>query len=193
MYLPDFSETRFNEIESEYRKFLVDLALEASAFVPASARSGENVAQPSTKMKWYRGPSVLEALDLLRPAKSDVDLPLRFCVEDVYRFDDRRIVAGRIETGTLRVGDELIFSPANKSSKVQTIEGPHPTLSLRERRTANPPGEGDNGGSVEIAIAGDSIGITLTEQIFVERGYVASHQTETPIETNRFRAGLFWI
>src|ERR1700724_4249684 len=48
MDLPDFSETRFNEIESEYRKFLVDLVLEASAFVPASARTGENVAQPST-------------------------------------------------------------------------------------------------------------------------------------------------
>ncbi len=68
-------------------------------------------------MKWYRGPSVLEALDLLRPEKSDVDLPLRFCVQDVYRFDDRRIVAGRIETGTLRVGDELVFSPANKTSE----------------------------------------------------------------------------
>jgi bifunctional enzyme CysN/CysC len=174
MDLPDFSETRFNEIESEYRKFLVDLVLEANAFVPASARTGENVAQPSTKMKWYRGPSVLEALDLLRPTKSDIDLPLRFCVQDVYRFDDRRIVAGRIETGALRVGDDLVFSPANKTSKVQSIE----------RRNV----DGD-----ESAIAGDSIGITLTEQIFIERGYVASHQSETPIETNRFHADLFWI
>jgi len=174
MDLPDFSETRFNEIEIEYRKFLVDLALEASAFIPASARSGENVAQPSAKMKWYRGPSVLEALDLLRPAKSDVDLPLRFCVQDVYRFDDRRIVAGRIEAGTLRVGDNLVFSPANKTSKVQSIE--------RWNVDGN-----------ESAIAGDSIGITLTEQIFIERGYVASHQSETPIETNRFHADLFWI
>jgi bifunctional enzyme CysN/CysC len=174
MDLADFSEKRFQEIETDYRKFLVDLSLQAHAFVPASAKSGENVVSASKKMKWYRGPSVLEAFDLLEPPKQDVDLPLRFCVQDVYRFDDRRIIAGRVETGKLRVGDELVFSPANKTSKVQSIEG------------RNVAGNGT-------AIAGDSIGITLTEQIFVERGYVASHQTDTPVETNRFRADLFWI
>jgi bifunctional enzyme CysN/CysC len=126
------------------------------------------------KMKWYCGASVLEALDLLQPQKPDVDLPLRFCVQDVYRFDVRRIIAGRIETGTLRVGDQLVFSPANKSSVVASIE--------RWNAQATSP-----------AVAGDSVGITLSEQIFVERGYVASHENETPIETNRFHADLFWI
>lgn len=174
MDLAEFSEKRFAEIESEYRKFLIDLSLEARAFVPASAKRSENVARASEKMKWYRGPTVLEALDLFEPRKADVDLPLRFCVQDVYRHDQRRIVAGRIETGTLRVGDELVFSPANKSSVVATIE----------RWNASTDGA---------AMSGDSIGITLSEQIFVERGYVASHQTDTPIETNRFRADLFWI
>jgi len=174
MDLAEFSEKQFAEIESEYRKFLIDLSLEARAFVPTSAKTSENVARASEKMKWYRGPTVLEALDLFEPRKADLDLPLRFCVQDVYRFDQRRIVAGRIETGTLRVGDELVFSPANKSSVVATIE----------RWNASTDGA---------AMSGDSIGITLSEQIFVERGYVASHQTDTPIETNRFRADLFWI
>lgn len=174
MDLVDFSEQRFQEIKTEYQKFLVDLDLTARCFVPASAKSGENVAHKSEALRWYHGPTVLEALDAAEPTASLVDLPLRFCVQDVYRFDERRIIAGRIETGTLRAGDELIFSPANKSSKVQTIE--------RWNTEKN-----------GVAIAGDSIGITLTEQIFVERGYVASHQTETPIETNRFRADLFWI
>jgi bifunctional enzyme CysN/CysC len=173
MDLAEFSQKRFAEIESEYRKFLIDLSLEARAFVPTSAKMGENLARASEKMKWYRGPTVLEALDLFEPRKADLDLPLRFCVQDVYRFDQRRIVAGRIETGTLRVGDELVFSPANKSSVVATIE-----------RWNAPEGA---------AMSGDSIGITLSEQIFVERGNVASHQTDTPIETNRFRADLFWI
>ncbi len=174
MDLADFSEERFSGIEKQYQKFLGDLGLEARVFVPASAKSGDNVAARSKKMKWHRGPSVLEALDLLEPQKEDVDLPLRFCVQDVYRFDERRIIAGRIETGKLRLGDELVFSPANKASKVQSIEA-------------------WNGKSDSEAIAGDSIGITLTEQIFVERGYVASHQTETPIETNRVHADVFWI
>jgi len=174
MDLVDYSEERFREIEQDYRKFLVDLGLEAHAFIPASAKEGENVARASIKMKWYCRANVLEALDLLEPQRPDVDLPLRFCVQDVYRFDGRRIVAGRIETGTLQVGDQLVFSPANKSSIVATIE--------RWKAPANGP-----------ALAGDSIGITLSEQIFVERGYVASHENETPIETNRFHADLFWI
>ncbi|MEY2541620.1 MAG: bifunctional enzyme CysN/CysC [Verrucomicrobiota bacterium] len=174
MDLVDFSEKRFQEIEREYRKFLVDLGLEAREFIPASAKTGENVAEKSKHLKWHRGPTVLEALDATEPTPSPVDLPLRFCVQDIYRFDDRRIIAGRIETGTMRVGDKLVFSPANKTSKVQTIER-------------------GNAESDSAAIAGDSIGITLSEQIFVERGYVASHQTDTPIEANRFRTDLFWI
>ena len=174
MDLVDFSEIRFQEIERDYRKFLTSLGLEGRAFIPASAKQGENVARATMKMKWYRGASVLEALDLLQSQEPDVDLPLRFCVQDVYRFNGRRIIAGRIETGTLRVGDQLVFSPANKSSVVATIE----------RWNATPDGP---------AVAGDSIGITLSEQIFVERGYVASQENETPIETNRFHADLFWI
>jgi bifunctional enzyme CysN/CysC len=174
MDLVDYSEKRFREIEHEYRDFLKELGSEARTFIPASAKQSENVARSSMKMKWYCAANVLEALDLLQPQKSDVDLPLRFCVQDVYRFDGRRIISGRIETGKLRVGDELIFSPANKSSVVASIE--------RWNAPSNGP-----------AAAGDSIGITLSEQIFVERGYVASHQNETPIETNRFHADLFWI
>jgi bifunctional enzyme CysN/CysC len=170
----DYSEKRFHEIEQEYRKFLKDLGLDARTFIPASAKQGENVATASMKMKWYCAANVLEALDLLEPQKRDADQPLRFCVQDVYRFDGRRIIAGRIETGTLRVGDQLVFSPANKSSGVAAIE--------RWNMPANGP-----------AVADDSIGITLAEQIFVERGYVASHQNETPVETNRFHADLFWI
>jgi bifunctional enzyme CysN/CysC len=170
----DYSEKRFHEIEQEYRKFLKDLGLDARTFIPASAKQGENVATASMKMKWYCAANVLEALDLLEPQKRDADQPLRFCVQDVYRFDGRRIIAGRIETGTLRVGDQLVFSPANKSSGVAAIE--------RWNTPANGP-----------AVADDSIGITLAEQIFVERGYVASHQNETPVETNRFHADLFWI
>jgi len=94
MDLVDFSETRFHEIESEYQKFLVDLGLEGRCFIPASAKSGDNVAHPGKKLNWYRGPTVLEVLDALERQRADVDLPLRFCVQDVYRFDDRRIIAG---------------------------------------------------------------------------------------------------
>src|SRR6266404_401831 len=197
MDLVDYAEKRFREIEQDYRKFLQQLGLNALTFIPASAKQGENVARAGMKMKWYRAANVLEALDLLEPQKSNVDLPLRFCVQDVYRFDGRRIIAGRIETGTLRVGDELIFSPANKSSVVATIERwPQVILSGVEgsRGASSTVTQRDSSTSLGMTVvAGDSIGITLAEQIFVERGYVASHQNETPVETNRFHADLFWI
>jgi bifunctional enzyme CysN/CysC len=125
-------------------------------------------------LEWYKGQTILEALDQLAAVTAPLSQPLRLSVQDVYRFDERRIIAGRIESGSLRVGDELVFSPANKSSVIATIES-------------------WNGPPREEAIAGDSVGITLREQIFVERGHVASHQTETPIETNRFHADVFWM
>ena len=183
MDLADYSEARFLEIEKKYREFLKTLNLETNVFIPASARFGENITVRSTKMQWHRGPTLAEALDAMTPLAPPIDLALRLCVQDVYKFDDRRIIAGRIETGTLQVGDELVFSPANKTSIVQSIEHWQPASTA----ATSPRG---NGG---MAIAGDSIGITLQEQIFVERGYVASHSKDTPIETNRFHADLFWI
>ncbi|MGZ4983006.1 MAG: adenylyl-sulfate kinase [Chthoniobacterales bacterium] len=173
MDLAGYSETTFREIEQEYRKFLHSLGLEARRFISASAKAGENVARRG-EPKWYSGPTLLEALDEIEIATAPTQQPLRFCVQDVYRFDERRIIAGRIESGALRVGDELVFSPANKISAVASIEG-------------------FNSPAREEAITGDSIGITLREQIFVERGYVASHPEERPIETNRFRADIFWL
>ena len=175
MDLADFSEERFRSIESEYREFLGSLGLSARVFIPASARQGENVAKrSSSNMEWYGGESLLDSLDDLEAAARPVHLPLRFCVQDVYRFDERRIIAGRVETGRLRTGESVVFSPANKSAIIATIEG-------------------WKSAPIEEALAGDSIGITLVEQIFVERGYVASHQSHTPIETNRFHADLFWM
>jgi bifunctional enzyme CysN/CysC len=186
MDLVYFSEERFRSIVSEYREFLAGLGLQAQVFIPASAREGENVAKRGpSKMNWHGGPTLLDSLDELEAAVSPVHLPLRFCAQDVYRFDERRIIAGRIETGKLRVGDELVFSPANKTSKVQSIERWKPAMRRNPSTALGMPDEE--------AIAGDSIGITLAEQIFVERGYVASHQAHTPIETKRFRADLFWM
>ena len=175
MDLAGYSEQTFNEVVAEYRKFLAQIGLEARTFVPISARSGHNVARRSPEvMPWYDGPSITDTLDQFEPPKKLTELPLRFPVQDVYRFDQRRIIAGRIESGRLKVGDQIVFSPNNKTSVVASIE-----------RWAAP--------ARDEAVAGESIGITLTEQIFVERGHVGSHAAHAPIESNRFRARLFWM
>ncbi|MCZ6720625.1 MAG: adenylyl-sulfate kinase [Proteobacteria bacterium] len=169
----DYGQARFRAVEDEIGAYLGDIGIVPSAVVPVSARAGDNVALPSARMSWYRGPTMTEALDGFSVPPSPVALPLRMPVQDVYKFDNRRIIAGRIETGRLKRGDRLVFSPSNKSAHVATIE----VWNAR----------------ADEACAGQSIGITLDEQLFVERGELASHAEALPVETNVFRAKIFWL
>ena len=175
MDLAAFAEDRFRQIEREYSTFLQELGLAARLFLPVSASSGENVTTSADRaMPWFTGPSLLEALDQLEMVSSAAELPLRFPIQDVFRMDKRRIFAGRVESGTIRIGDQLVFSPHNKTARVATIE----------RWPA---------GAAEFACAGESIGITLSDHIFIERGHIASHQTDAPAESNRLHAKVFWM
>jgi len=176
MDLENYSEKKFRKIEKEYTKYLADIGVTPTDFIPISARDGENMVRRSEHMPWYTGPTVVEALDRFNKKPELDDLPLRLPIQDVYRFDEhKRIFAGRIESGTLNVGDELIFSPSNKSSKVTGIE----VWNAKEPWNK--------------ASAGQCIGFTLDEQIFVERGEIASLEKDAPILTNLFRARLFWL
>jgi small GTP-binding protein domain len=175
MDLVDYSPAVFTQIEAEYRSFLKQLRIEPIRFIPISARDGVNlIATQKNHLGWYDGPALIDALDQLETPKSASDGPLRFAVQDIYRFDERRIIAGRIESGSLRVGEQVLFAPSNKESTVASIES-----------WQAPPSA--------IARSGQSIGITLKEQIFVERGQIAATVNAMPIETNRFRARLFWM
>ncbi|MFP4004474.1 MAG: adenylyl-sulfate kinase [Alphaproteobacteria bacterium] len=178
MDLIDFDRERFARIEAEYRDYLRSIGVEPQVFIPVSARRGDNIAVRSKTMSWYEGPTVIEALDAFTPAKAPVDQPLRLPVQDVYKFDERRIIAGRIESGRLSVGDELVFSPSNKTARVRSIEA------WSARSDIRPP---------QNAVAGQSVGITLDEQIFVKRGDLVSHAERAPVETDVFRARIFWL
>ncbi len=175
MDMVNYDERKFNEIEKEYRAYLKDIGVTPTFVIPVSAREGDHIIAHSDKMKWYKGPTVLEALDKFKQTPALNDLPLRLPVQDVYKFDERRIIVGRIDSGTLKVGDEIIFSPTNRSVKVASIEQWH------------------SDDIASKASAGESVGITLSEQIFVERGHVASHKKNAPFLTNIFRAKLFWL
>lgn len=174
MDLVDFSQTRFDEIRKTYTDYLGSLGITPSYILPVAARDGDNIAAKSARMPWYRGPSLVEALDSFHPVAALSDLPLRLPVQDVYKFDERRILAGRIASGRLKVGDRLVFSPSNKSARIASIE----CWSAPARDSAE---------------AGEAIGITLDEQLFLERGEIASHVERAPLETHAFAAKLFWL
>ena len=175
MDLVGHDRDRFEQVERAYNAYLSGIGVTPTYFIPVSARNGDNIANRSTEMAWYDGPTVLEALDHFQIVTQPDDLPLRMPVQDIYKFDQRRIIAGRIETGVIRVGDTLMFSPSNKTARVESIEAwnvPHAPIKAR---------------------AGQCVGVTLDEQVFVERGEVISHEFHAPIESDVFRARLFWL
>jgi bifunctional enzyme CysN/CysC len=175
MDLVGYSADRFGEVAETYRAYLKGLGVQPLCIIPISAREGDNITTHSPNMPWYQGQSVIQALDGFAAKEPPVERPLRMPVQDVYKFDQRRIVAGRIEAGRLKVGDEIVFSPSNKTARVRSIEA----WNVREVPVT--------------AEAGQSVGVTLDEQIFVERGEVMSHVVHAPIESNVFKARLFWL
>ncbi|MEN8196469.1 MAG: GTP-binding protein, partial [Pseudomonadota bacterium] len=117
-----YDEARFTAIERDYRAYLEGLGVRPVCFVPLSARDGENIVRRTGALDWFSGPTVVDALDRMERAAPPRNLPLRMPVQDVYKFDDRRIIAGRVECGSIRVGDTVLFSPSNETARVRTIE-----------------------------------------------------------------------
>ena len=146
-------------------------ALEVTRVAERDGRALDHEAEDS----FGRLLDTLGALDAPEATSEREQLPFRMPVQDVYHFDERRIIAGRIESGLVSVGDRVLFSPSNKAARVAGIEA----WSLP--------------GAIAEAGAGRSIGLTLDEQLFVERGETVSHAERPPIETDVFRAWLFWL
>jgi len=175
MDLVGFKQEVFDAVRAEYTVFLEKLGVVPQHFLPISAKHGHNITKASTDMPWFKGPAILQALDQFATPVTPEGLPLRLVLQDVYRFDERRILAGRIEAGRLSVGEELTFWPDRKRSRIKAIEN------------------WGSGASKTSALVGESVAITLEEQIFVERGQIGSHAGVGPAEGREIHASLFWI
>jgi bifunctional enzyme CysN/CysC len=177
MDLVGYKPEVFNAIHAELGDFLAKLGVEPAHFVPISAKHGEGLLKHSERMTWYNGPTLVEALEHFRGAPTASGGPLRLSVQDVYRFDARRIIAGQIESGTVSVGDAIEFVPGGKRSKVKSIETwPEPAVPVT--------------GPIE---SGAEVAITLEDELFVERGQIGSAIDDKPYEARTFTARVFWI
>ncbi|MBU3180073.1 sulfate adenylyltransferase subunit 1 [Clostridium psychrophilum] len=175
MDLIDYSQEKFNVIKNEMNKFLKNLKVHPIGYIPISAFYGENITTKSEKLSWYNGETVLEALDLFTQEDGLEAKPLRFPIQDVYKFDDRRIIAGRIEAGSLKIGDEILISPSNRTTKVKSIEA------FVEKDKVNK------------VSAGMSVGITFEDEFFNKRGEIISHIKNAPIVSDLFNTNIFWM
>jgi sulfate adenylyltransferase large subunit len=179
MDLVGYSEEVFNSTRQIYTEYLKTIHVTPRTFIPISAYQGDNVLVKSAKMPWYQGQTILEILDNFAPRADTSNLPFRFPVQDVYKFDKRRIIAGRVESGRISVGDGIEFLPSGKSTRIKTIEKWHPS--------------GPEGQAPTTVMAGESTGFTMEEQIFVERGEIGCVGPDKPFVADRFSANLFWM
>ena len=169
MDMEDYSEDRFNEVKEDVSVLLKSIGRDPNSvtFIPLSAFEGDNIVEASPNTPWYKGPTLIEALDALSAPEKPTDLPLRIPIQDVYSITGVGTVpVGRVETGVMKKGDNVIFLPSSTvngaSGEVKSIEMHHEQF--------------------DIAEPGDNIGFNVrgVGKNDIRRGDVAGHTDSAP-------------
>jgi len=170
----NWSEARFNEIKSEVSNFVKKIGYNPDniPFVPISGWLGDNMLERSPNLTWYKGPTLLEALDNISPPKRPSDKPLRIPLQDVYKIGGIGTVpVGRVETGILKPGTVVTFAPAMITTEVKSVEMHHEAM--------------------ESAGPGDNVGFNVKNVAVkdLRRGFVCGDsKIDPPAETDNFTA-----
>lgn len=130
---PPYNQQRYEEVKKEVEKLLGSIGYRNVPIIPISGYKGDNIVKKSDNLKWYSGPTLLEALDALKPPEKPTNKPLRLPIQDVYSITGIGTVpVGRVETGIVKIGDKVIFEPADKQGEVKSIEMHHETMQKAE-------------------------------------------------------------
>ena len=174
-----FEEAKFNKVKDEVSTLLKSAGykLDAVQFIPISAFQGDNVVNKSTKMPWYKGPTLMEQLDLFKQPEKPTNLPLRLPIQDVYNITGIGVVpVGRVETGIMKVGDKVVVVPAREGNgvhgEVKSIEMHHENINQAE--------------------PGDNIGFSVRGigKKDITRGDVLGHEDKPPTVVSEFTAQI---
>ena len=177
--LINYDENIYNNIVNNFTNFLNDIGITPDSFVPVSARNGVNISVKSDLTKWYSGNSILETIDNFKSAQKEKDEPFRMFVQDVYKFsangNDKRIIAGTVNSGSIKSGDEIKFYPSEKTARITSI------------KKFNEP---DKSSSKK----GEAIGITIEPQLYLKPGeLIFNSEIKPPALTNTFQANIIWM
>jgi bifunctional enzyme CysN/CysC len=175
MDLVDYSRERFEEIEAAYRVFAAEIGMEDVTCIPLSGLTGANVVEPSREMPWYTGPALLPYLEAVEVDDERMQrAPFRMPVQWVNRPDlDFRGFAGTIAGGTVAPGDRIVALPSGQTSEVARIV--------------------TYDGDLELAVAGQSITLTLTDEIDISRGDVLAQADARPGVADQFESTIIWM
>ena len=174
MDLVGFSEERFNEIVTEYKKFVGPLGIPDVTCIPLSALDGENVVQKSERTPWYKGTSLLELLETVSIENDHNLTDFRFPVQYVLRPNlDFRGFCGKVASGVIHKGDEVMALPSGKKSHIKSIV--------------------TYDGELEYAFPPQAVTLTLEDEIDVSRGDMLVHADNVPVIDRNFEAMLVWM
>ncbi len=173
MDLAGFDERAFDSVREAFARFAAPMRIPNLQFVPLSALGGDMVVERGSSMGWYRGPSLLELLEGIEPAKAAVARPLRFAVQLVQRSGGERRYLGRIASGAVRAGDEVVALPSGRVSRIKAI---HAHERVRE-----------------CASAGDSVALTLADDLDISRGDLIAAAAGAPQAVRAAQATLVWL
>jgi len=170
-----YGENQYQRTCNELKQILKNLGYGDVPTIPISAMKGDNVYKRSERMKWYKGATLIETLDeSITPSKLPLNKPLRGVVQDVYRYENnQQIIACKIETGTLKPREKIIFNPSGKDGSLKKI------LAF--------------GATKEEAEPGDSVGLLIDGIDTVERGEVLSHLENQPRNVKKFIAEIILL
>ena len=176
MDLVNYSEERFNFVVNEMKNFLATLNVTPQKFIPVSGFIGDNITKKSENLSWFDGDNLIETLDAIENFSENISAPLRFPIQDVYKFDERRIIAGKIESGSLKVADKIKIYPEGRETKILEI-----AYWLEHNKKFS-------------AVAGESVGIIVEDEFFNKRGEIITLANENPPQiSNRIKVSIFWM
>lgn len=174
MDLVGYDQATYSAIVDEYTRFVRKLNIANLTFIPISALHGDNVVEKSDKMDWYDGGTILYHLETVNVGVTRNMVDFRFPVQSVIRpHQDFRGFAGRVASGTIKPGEEVLVLPSGLKSRIRAIE----TMA----------------GSQPNAIAGESIVVTLEDEVDVSRGDMLVRKKNIPVASSRFDALLCWM
>jgi sulfate adenylyltransferase subunit 1 len=178
MDLVNYDQVVYDRIVAAYREFATSLGLKDITAIPLSALTGDNVVEPSENMGWYQGPTLIDLLESLTVYDESHDAPFRFPVQLVARHNgheanDFRGYMGRIESGKVSVGDQLVVQPSGRSATVKdivTFEGSHAS-----------------------AVAGQSVTLLLNEYLDISRGDLLASAAQPATLLKQVVADVCWM
>ena len=174
MDLVDFDRAVFEKISSGFSEFAAGLKFGDIQAIPLSARFGDNVSSRSERMPWYRGPHLLDYLETVEVEDDRAGKPFRMPVQWVNRPNaDFRGFAGMVVSGSAKPDDEIAVLPSGQTTKIKRIVGA--------------------GGDLEAAQAGDSVTVTLADEIDIARGDMLAALRDRPQVADQFEARLVWM